>query len=400
MQTPATVKLVLRKEKQKKDGTAPVYLRITANRKSRYVSAGVAVEPKHWNENKQQVRASHPIAPALNARLQSVLHEAGRQALEAPSAKAVKAKLVGTTGSLTAYFEGFIEDLDKAGRFWDWKKYRVTLGKLRACLGDELEFADLDRRALVSFEHYLRTERKNNPNTVRKELQRLRAVLKRAVRDGALKPAGDPFLTYDRPKGQKANRRKLTFAEVQALEALSLNTEPTLEAVRDAFVLAFYGGGVRFGDVCRLRPGHVREGRLTYRMMKTGTLVEVPLPPPALVIVERRLPHAEGEGYLFPFLKEGDEADPVHLRRRVNARNVVANKQLKRLAALADLEPDGLSFHVARHSFADYARQRSGDVYAVMKALGHTSLTVTQQYLRSFDRDAVDRLANDLWTDD
>ena len=34
-----------------------------------------------------------------------------------------------------------------------------------------------------------------------------------------------------------------------------------------------------------------------------------------------------------------------------------------------------------------------------MIAPGHPSLQVTQQYLRSFDRDAVDRLANDLWND-
>ena len=73
------------------------------------------------------------------------------------------------------------------------------------------------------------------------------------------------------------------------------------------------------------------------------------------------------------------------------------NRDLKKLAELAGLESEGLSFHVARHSFADFARSQSGDLYAVSKALGHTSLQVTQKYLKSFDRDAVDRLANTLW---
>lgn len=64
---------------------------------------------------------------------------------------------------------------------------------------------------------------------------------------------------------------------------------------------------------------------------------------------------------------------------------------------MAGIESKGLSFHVARHSFADFARRQSGDLYAVSKALGHTSLQVTQNYLRSFDKDAVDKLAKSLW---
>ena len=64
---------------------------------------------------------------------------------------------------------------------------------------------------------------------------------------------------------------------------------------------------------------------------------------------------------------------------------------------MADIEHEGLSTHVARHSFADYARQRTGDLYAISKSLGHGNLQTTQTYLKSFDRDAVDKLADELW---
>ena len=36
-----------------------------------------------------------------------------------------------------------------------------------------------------------------------------------------------------------------------------------------------------------VRPDHVRNGRLDYRMMKTQTPVSLPLPQPALDIVDR-----------------------------------------------------------------------------------------------------------------
>ena len=74
----------------KADGAAPVWLCLTASRKSRYVSTGIFMEPKHGNETKQRVRAAHPIASALNARLQNLLLQASRQTLESPSADAVR----------------------------------------------------------------------------------------------------------------------------------------------------------------------------------------------------------------------------------------------------------------------------------------------------------------------
>jgi len=87
----------------------------------------------------------------------------------------------------------------------------------------------------------------------------------------------------------------------------------------------------------------------------------------------------------------------VKVRRKIASKNALVNRYLKKVAERAELEPEGLSTHVARHSFADYARRESGDLYAISKALGHKSLQITEQYLKSFDRDAVDQLANDLW---
>lgn len=49
-----------------------------------------------------------------------------------------------------------------------------------------------------------------------------------------------------------------------------------------------------------------------------------------------------------------------------------------------------LSFHVARHSFANIARQKKANVYDISKALGHTSLKITETYLSKFDTTSQD----------
>ena len=60
-------------------------------------------------------------------------------------------------------------------------------------------------------------------------------------------------------------------------------------------------------------------------------------------------------------------------------------------------DADSISMHISRHSFADYARIKSGNLYAISKTLGHSSLQITEAYLKSFDQDAVDQLADQLW---
>ncbi len=408
----ASVRIIQRKDKSRADGTAPLYVRITARRRSRYVSTGIYVEPRHFNAARQEVRRSHPLASAYNARLQDLRLEAERAALEADAPEAVKDALQGRAGSLTRYFERFIEGLEQAGQYWERKKYTTTLRKLRACLGEEIDFADLDREALRRFEVYLRDRVGNRPNTRRKEFARLRRVVRQAVKDGVIPPEKDALAYFDLPKAERPVRRKLTLEEVRALEAADLEPGSWPALARDAYVLAVYAGGMRVSDVCNLRRRHVeRDGdtlRLHYRQMKTGTPVSMPLPPPARRIVEHylegaadgRVTRPDPDAYVMPFLRDRDTGDGVRLRRAIGAVNVMLNRGIKEAARVAGLErPETISMHTARHTFADYARSRTGDLYAVSRALGHRNLKTTEAYLRSLDQAAVDNLARTLWSE-
>ena len=398
-----TVKFVLRKQKEKPDGTVPVWLRVTHARRSRFLSTGVTVEPKQWNARKARVRGGHPLSDSINAKLDDLQLKAQRVALSARSAEAVIASLDGAAGTLTAFFEGFIDALDKRGKYWEWKKYRVTLGKLHAALGSPVAWGALDRNGLARFERYLRDKAENSPNTLRKELSRVHRVVKQAVKEGALRPEANPFVTYDMPKSEPVERRRLTREEIAALVAVDLEPGSRRRVVRDLYLLCFYAAGVRVSDALRFTPDNVRGDRLDYRMLKTGHLQSVKLPPQALELLA---PYVEASAaraserrpypYLFPLMKTGNDADPVSLRKRIQSANVRTNKALKGVAKAAGISPDGFTMHTARHSFADLARQ-SGDLYAVSKALGHSRLQTTQAYLSDFDRTAVDALTDAMW---
>ena len=49
-----------------------------------------------------------------------------------------------------------------------------------------------------------------------------------------------------------------------------------------------------------------------------------------------------------------------------------------------------ISMHIARHSFANIARQKNANVYDISKTLGHSSLDITEAYLSKFDTASQD----------
>lgn len=394
----ASHKFIIRKGKARDDGTAPIYLQIIAHRKVRRKSTGIWIKPRYWNDDRQEVRKSHELSRAYNEKLHELYLKAERARMKGGTADAMKRRVEGSSGTLDSYLSAFIEKLSRRDQYWERRKYATLLNKLQECFASEvIEWSQLTPGGLEDFEDYLREVRENNPNTTRKELSRLRRVVTQAVKDGALDMDKDPFVRYDLPKRAPVVRRRLRREEIAALEAVELEGE--MAVARDAFIFSFYAGGMRAGDVFQVRPENIREGRLRYTMMKTGQPVDLPLPAAALTIVER---YAGADGpFVFPILPAGSDSDPVKLRRRISSANVGINRRIKEACKLAGIrEPDEVSFHVARHSFADFARKHTSDLYAVSKALGHKDLGTTERYLSTFDREATDKLANDLWGDD
>ncbi|MBK7638425.1 MAG: tyrosine-type recombinase/integrase [Saprospiraceae bacterium] len=56
-----------------------------------------------------------------------------------------------------------------------------------------------------------------------------------------------------------------------------------------------------------------------------------------------------------------------------------------------------LTSHIARHSFADIARKKGISVYDISKALGHSSIAITEKYLASLDDGAVTDVFNKMF---
>ena len=197
-----TAKLVIRAEKKNSSGEAPIYLRLTLDRKSRFVTTGFGVQPSLWNPKNQTVRKTHPRAKKLNENLKWIKDDAQDKAVEL-----VKNLQSGfTLDHLLAELRGqdskdvfqygtlYRQRLLDREQFWESKKIGVVLSKLsRFCKSASLPFSRVDTRFLYDFDRYMRKTLGNKPNTIAKNMDVLGRLIKSAVSDGAWKQSSDAF---------------------------------------------------------------------------------------------------------------------------------------------------------------------------------------------------------------
>ncbi len=126
----ATIKIVLRR-KQNKDGTYPLAIRITKDRKTSFIHLGKHVYEKDWDSSSQRVKKSHPNATRLNHFLLTQLAEANNTSLELEtvktyvSAKAVSQKIKPKTGeTVFSQADLYLENLKEAGKYNIWNSQK------------------------------------------------------------------------------------------------------------------------------------------------------------------------------------------------------------------------------------------------------------------------------------
>lgn len=402
-----TIALTVLKRKIRKDGLVPVYIRYTELRKSRYKATGIAIPEKDWNPDRQEVRKSHIDYKVLNIKLGKILRnetknrdaliESGHFSLEKLISLASK-KSPSELG-IYQYCTHYRDLLKAEERYWEWRHFKVLMRDIEnyqvSVHKNRLE--DLNTEWLALFQkHLLEKNVPNSPVTVRKKLQRFRGMVKWLLKNKLID--NDPYLNLDRVKLKKTgdSKVKLSFEQIKSLQSLDLKIGTPLWHTRNYFLYSFYNAGIRFSDLCCLKWRDIIDGRLEYNMHKTGGYKKIKQTEEMLKILDSyRKSSCSSDEYIFPILDK-QYSDPLMLRMKISSKNVIANKNLQKLAKKAGIESH-VTFHVARHSFAHHALRRGMTLYDISKALGHSDLKITQEYLKSFDEEMLDKAMEGLF---
>ncbi len=297
-----------------------------------------------------------------------------------------------------------------AGAYLHAKRKRLTESSYRdyeGCL-DKLarHFVDLE---LEAFEPPVGTERLEEfldhqwgagaPRTYNKNLSIIRDFFKWAILRGRLH--GDPTLAIERARSRDPYRTIFTPDQRRAIVAAQ-------EDLRDRVcVRLLLDYGLRKGALQTIQFKHFDYGRRRLTVfLKRGKVRELPIPQPAFwTDLERLILETEAEPghYLLPGRGRGNQYGS---RLVPGKQSSMAGAHrwwyacLERAGVVATGTTSGERMHKARHTAGQPVLDRTGNLKAVQKLLGHESIQTTADIYVDWDLDALAATMADVLAED
>lgn len=386
----ASVKLILKKNQPKKDGTIPILIRVTNKRKVKYISTGYSVKEHQFKEGTDSWVIRHPDSVLINAALEVKRSTLSETIYKADIANVdldvdmldTKKKKTGTFFTALKIRLNMLEDRNQAAMH---EKLYAKFKILREAWGSDIYLADINKQKVDQYITY-RLKSGIHVNTIKKELSYFSGVLKTVDHQGP-----DYF---NKAQGNlvavKSKKDKLTAAEVKSIE-----TTPMIglaAVARDMWLFAFYSHGMRFENVATFKDSTIKNGHIRYRMNKGKDTREIEITAKLQVIIDR---YKGNKPYLFPVIKK--EVKSVWDKKSiVGSANTLINTHLKRVAVICGIEKN-LTTHLSRHTFAFLTLKRKVPHAIIKDALGHSSIKTTEVYLQSLSDDDINEAVRGLY---
>jgi integrase/recombinase XerD len=246
----------------------------------------------------------------------------------------------------------------------------TAFGEFLALL--RLDTHDVTREEVIGYLSDKRTSGAN-PRSVARATSAIRGLFKFLAGEAIL-PA-DPTEDLQNPKRWNVLPKLLSVEEIRKLlEAAEIETS---KGLRDrAIVELLYSSGIRVSELTGLRVDQLRlaEGFILVRGKGSKERI-VPVASSSAQWMRRYLESSRSEiegaaSEKSVFLGPGGKA---------LTRQTVFNI-LKALALKAGVDPEAVSPHVLRHSFATHLVDNEADLRAVQMMLGHASIATTEIY--------------------
>jgi integrase len=402
----ASLKVVLRK-KANKDGSYPLAIRITKDRKTSFIYLGKSLKEKDWDAKGQFVKSSHENSKRLNNFILAKKAAANDTLLDLEthkkdiSSKVVTGAIKPKTGtSFFAQTGAFIANLKTQGKYNRVLTEQSRLKAIREFLNEQdITFAELTVPLLNRLVAWLKRDRKigerhfkMSDRTVMNYLIFIRTVYNQAIASNIIDQTNYPFgkgkITIKFPESQKIG---LSKEEVQKLEAVDLSASPYASHARNIWLVSFYFAGMRISDVLRLKWTDFQNGRLYYQMGKNNKIVSLKVPEKIFPILDQYKADEQKHDLIFPELKALDTLDvPYHIERKISYATKRLNDALAEIREHKDVKiTKPLTMHIARHSFGHISGNKI-PVQVLKDLYRHTDIKTTMGYQANFIHEEAD----------
>lgn len=408
-----SVNLVLR-QKPNKDGTLPLCIRFTKNRKTSFIHTGYSIKESDWDAENKRVKKSYPNSARLNNFLLKKLSEATNGTLEIETnkefvtAKAIKNKIKPSVGA-TFFKQGkeYLDNLKNNGKYNQYTADKPRFGHFKQFLKNEdIAFSDITVGLLEKFVIYLKNSHIIKPSpekskltkekkqmgdrTIANHLVLVRSVFaharKNQVIQKELSPFGEGGIKIKFPDSKKVG---IDAEDVEKLENTELEN-PKHDHARKLWLFSFYFAGMRVSDVLRLKWSDFQNYRLHYSMGKNDKGGSLKITDKAVHILKHYEQFKESkDDFIFPELKGADLTDDFKTQRTIAFKTSALDKVLRLHVAPAAGIDKKLTMHISRHTFGGMA----GDtipIQMLQKLYRHSHVSTTIGYQSNFINQAAD----------
>ena len=404
----ASIKLILKKSKVDKSGKAPLYLRVIKDRKTKFISLSLKLEPNEWDEDKQKVKKNHSNSTRLNKYISQKVADAQGQIADletknqSTSARKLKEAIKGKP--LVNFFEYAYNRCEKQKdtlALSTYNNYKNYLKKFEKFIGHkELMFDDITVTTLKDYAGYCSTTLGNNNTTINFSLKILNLMFKEAHREDLIPLNHFPFSKF-KVKKAKSTKRFLTAEQLEAFIKLEVSDKAKAQIIKDMFLFSVFSGGLRFGDIIELKWNNynTKTHKITKTIRKTNRQHSIRIGQVAIDILEKyKTENVNQNDIIFPFANIDNDYFTDREQRAKVVRQAIAlsNMYLTKMGKTLEF-PFSLTFHISRHTFATRALNNGMRIEHVSKLMDHSDIGITQVYAKIISSEldnAVDKYIN------
>ncbi|MEG1590846.1 site-specific integrase [Chryseobacterium sp.] len=364
--------------RMRKDGTSPLFCRLTYDGERKQFATGLFVNPSQWQNNKQKAHPPNDHNKFINSQLSLIKNEINQaflflqlQKSDFDTEKIYKQYKGETQNEDKTLMDVFNYHNNKMKSLVEiecsinsWERYHNTHNHIKDFLWSkfkrkDMKLKDMQFSFITDFEYFLKVEKKFKPTTTYRSIGRFRKVIRVAVAMDYL--VKDPFLLY-RTKEPKKEIVYLTMEELKSIENHKFASD-RLQHVADMFIFCCYTG-LAFQEMANLKREHITkkfDDNLWIEMyrQKTNRKFSVPLLSKAIAILDK-------------YLEQGNPL-PVISNQRFNS-------YLKEIAEITGINKT-LTHHIARKTFATTILLYNDiPIEIVSELLGHSKISMTQEH--------------------
>ena len=390
-----------------KNNNCPLKWCITFDRERIYYSTGKSLNADDWDLfeksgpkefNKKNAKHLKPLFEDLSDYFNNVLEPKVKGLSNNFSFDALNSELgKSDIKNVNDAFNSKINNLIENNRIGNSTIYKTVRNSLENFKGKNISFNSITISFLNKYDAHLTAEGVKTA-TISLYMRTIRAIINN---DGKpyLKNEAYPFGRgkYLIKTSKGAEKIALTLKQIHAIEAFECGDQLT-EFCRDMWLFSFYGSGINFTDIFRLKYTDIVLGELNFVRYKTRntrndeTYLNVPILEPMKKIIKKHGNTSKG-GYIFPLLN--DCKNETDRRKKIFNITHESNKRIKAICRELKNEDDTLMIpdydsvnnYTARHSYATILNKLRVPESYISEQLGHSKQSVTQGYFGEFFRD-------------